>query len=148
VQPGLPLFTGFAKTRGFFIEGHGVFFHVEIPGVQPSVAWLVERLERDRLGAAGASRANMAGGRMFDPNTAYTLAVQQRLIDSMLKTSMDVGPDEWITIAAHDVDVRGTAAIEESITLMLRVKGSDLLDLRAGRLTLDEARKRIRVREF
>jgi hypothetical protein len=150
VQPGLPLFTGVARAHGYHLEDYGVFFQVEIPGVQPSVAWILEALERDRSlrRDGGASRANVVPERTFDPNAAYTLAVQQRLVDAMLSIRIDLGPEEWLTVAAHDGDVRGTPAIDEAITLVLRVKGADLLDLRAGRISLEEARKRIQVREL
>jgi hypothetical protein len=33
-------------------------------------------------------------------------------------------------------------------TIQLRIKGADLLALHAGRLTPDEARKRVEVREY
>lgn len=152
VQPGLPLFTGVAKARGFFLDNYGLFFHVEIPGVQPSVAWILEQLERERRVPQGAapSRAGMTAPVAFDPNATYTAAVQQRLIDAMLDLRIDLQPNEWLTIAAHDGDTpRSPTEIPyESITLILRVKGSDLSDLRAGRLTLVEARKRVEVREF
>jgi hypothetical protein len=146
VQPGLPLFTGRAKARGFYLDSYGLFFHVEIPGVQPSVAWILEALERDRN---PASRAGIPPA--LNPNAVnatYTVAVQERLIDAMLDLRMDLRPEEWLTIAAHDGDGPAPGEISEAITLILRVRGSDLLDFRGGRLTLQEARKRVEVREF
>jgi hypothetical protein len=41
-----------------------------------------------------------------------------------------------------------TPEIYESITMVLRIKGADLADFLAGRLTREEVRKKVEVREF
>jgi hypothetical protein len=72
-------------------------------------------------------------------------------VDAMLDNSksMDLGPDEWLTVAA-----RGSEAglipgeIYQLTTLVLKVKGSDLADLLAGRLTREQARQKVEVRQF
>jgi hypothetical protein len=46
-DPSLMLFTGQARARGFVLEGYGVFFDVEIPGLRPTVVWSMKTLERD-----------------------------------------------------------------------------------------------------
>jgi hypothetical protein len=46
-DPSLMLFTGQARARGFVLEGYGVFFDVEIPGLRPTVVWSMKALERD-----------------------------------------------------------------------------------------------------
>jgi hypothetical protein len=46
-DPNLMLFTGQARARGFVLEGYGVFFDVEIPGLRPAVVWSMRTLERD-----------------------------------------------------------------------------------------------------
>jgi len=86
-----------------------------------------------------------------DPNEAYTEFVKNALIDVMLDYSgpMGIGSDEWLTIAARDA--HGPAFPGEAYdasTIVLRVKGSDLADFRAERITRDEARTRVEVREF
>jgi hypothetical protein len=73
------------------------------------------------------------------------------LIDAMLDNSksMDLHPDEWLTVAA-----RGSEAglipgeVYQLTTLVLRVKGSLLADFLAGRLNKEEARERVEVRQF
>jgi hypothetical protein len=89
---------------------------------------------------------------LTDPNAAYTREVKTALIDAMLENSggLTIGADEWLTVAARDGEpgnrlVPGDAY--DQTTAVLRVKGSDLAAYRAGRLTLDEARKKVEARE-
>jgi hypothetical protein len=86
-----------------------------------------------------------------DPNEAYTEVVKNALIDVMLDYSgpMGIAADEWLTIAARDA--HGPAFPGEAYdasTIVLRVRGSDLADFRAERISREEARKRVEVREF
>jgi len=87
-----------------------------------------------------------------DPNDAYTTAVRDALIDAMLGYSqaLSVGPEEWLVVAARDRGESGMGADDpfDVTTIQLRIKGADLLALHAGRLTLEEARKRVEVREY
>ena len=86
-----------------------------------------------------------------NPSAAYTKEVRAALIDAMLQTSgsLEVGPDEWLTVAARD-NYSGQPFVPDSAdlpTLVLRVRGSDLAAFRAGRITLDEGRGRVQTRE-
>jgi hypothetical protein len=87
-----------------------------------------------------------------DPGDAYTAAVEGAIIDAMLRysQSLSMGPDEWLVVAARDRGESGLAPDDpyDVVTIQLRIKGADLLALHAGRLTLDEARKRVEVREY
>jgi hypothetical protein len=87
-----------------------------------------------------------------EPDVAYTKAVRESLIDAMIENSgpMAVSADEWLTVAARDNVPRDplmpgdTAGLN---TLIFRIKGSDLAAFRAGRLSLDEARRHVLVQE-
>lgn len=46
-DPNVSFFTGQARARGFFLDGYGVFFHVEIPEMQQSLVFSVTTMERD-----------------------------------------------------------------------------------------------------
>jgi hypothetical protein len=92
-----------------------------------------------------------------DPNAinrAYTDAVQRELIEAMLDYSipMAIGPDEFLTVGARDNMQRDSLAPpdphEEVVTILLRIKGSDLAAFRGGQIDRAEARKRVQVREF
>ena len=195
-DPSLMLFTGQARARGFVLEGYGVFFDVEIPGLRPAVVWSMQALERDNTMAnaidslskalnampSGPARLQaeealkqvqqfgppVQSGRqplmpkprtvsaadvdaLDDPHAAYTEAVKNALIDAMLDWSlpMDVGAEEWLTVAARDSDGPLTPdEIYDPSTILIRVKGSDLAALYADRTKRDEIRSRVVVREF
>ncbi len=148
-QPGLMLFTGIARARGFSLEGYGVVFHVEIPGVVPSVASILESMERNKMRQQGQPSLANDGARPRTADESYTEAVQRKLINAMLDYRIALRPDEWLTIAARDGEgPPAPGQIFESITLFLRIKGSDLSEFLAGRISQDEVRKRVEVREF
>jgi hypothetical protein len=87
-----------------------------------------------------------------DPNEEYTNEVKNALIDAMIENSgsLTLGPDEWLTVAARD-NLPPNPLVPGDITdfsaVIFRLKGSDLASFRAGRLTLDEARQKVEVRE-
>jgi hypothetical protein len=85
------------------------------------------------------------------PDLAYEEQVREALIGAMLEWGalLPVGPDEWLTVAARDnQDVIMPGQAPDVVTIILRVKGSDLAERLAGRLPLEELRRRVDVREF
>jgi hypothetical protein len=88
---------------------------------------------------------------MDDPRTQYVEAVKRQLIDAMLDHSlpMDLSPDEWLTVAA-----RGSGGplvpgeIYDPMTIILRVRGSDLAVYAADRTKRDEIRKKVEWKVF
>lgn len=88
---------------------------------------------------------------LSDPNALYTDAVKNALIDAMLDYSgrLNIGADEWLAVAARDSEgPLMPNALDETTTIVLRVKGSDLLAFRTNKLSREEARKKVEVREF
>jgi len=89
-----------------------------------------------------------------DPNRAYTEAVTRALVDAMIdySTPMNLGPDEWLTVAARDDEGRDSMApqdpLDEVVTMIYRIKGSDLQAYRTGKLDRDEVRKRVQITQF
>jgi hypothetical protein len=164
--PGVNLFTGEARARGFTLDGYGAFFYVEIPALDLNLVLSMETLERGpqrRESNSGAQRANQMSDVQSatddalrnvaaeDPGQKYRDAVKRCLIDAMLdhSKSMDLGPDEWLTVAARGSEsglIPGE--IYQLKTLQLKVKGSDLAEFLAGRLSRDEARQKVAVRQF
>jgi hypothetical protein len=89
---------------------------------------------------------------LTDPNEAYRAEVIQALKDAMLahSSSLGIAPTEWLTIAAKGNDDRPRLAPADSDarTRIIRLRGSDLAEFLAGRITRDEAMQRIEVRVF
>lgn len=168
-NPTATLFTGEARAKGFTLDGYGVFFFVEIPALDLSVMLTVETFEREaqrRLDSQvsnprqdsqqqavvpPAAKDALRNFTSDDPGQKYRDAVKRALIDAMLDNSKNLAlqPDEWLTIAARGSE--GGLLTNEILllrTVVLRVKGSDLADFLAGRLTQDEARQKVEVRQF
>ena len=39
LEPGLTMFIGNSRARGFIMNGYGIFFHVEVPALSGTVLW-------------------------------------------------------------------------------------------------------------
>jgi hypothetical protein len=110
-----------------------------------------QSIERAVIGGRPAMPAPVQVPR--DPGEAYTQAVAAALRDAMLENSgsLVIAPEEWLTIAARDNAQRSrflASDPSEVMTLVLRVKGSDIAAFQARSLTLDEVRLRVEVRAF
>ena len=155
VEPGIVMFSAApVKAHGTYLEDYGVFFEVEIPSVIPSVASLVERLGRDRLrpNTSPAQPTALTGGSaeaLMNPDAHYVESVKTQLINAMIRQSnqLEMRPGEWLTVAARDGS-ETPGQLSEPSTMILRIRGADLADFFAGRITIDEARRRVQVRGF
>ena len=89
-----------------------------------------------------------------DPNRAYTEAVTRALVDAMIdySTPMAIPAEQWLTVAARDDEGRDSMApqdpLDEVVTMIYRIKGSDLQAYRTGKLDRDEVRKRVQITQF
>jgi hypothetical protein len=169
--PNATLFTGTAGAKGFLLDGYGVFFSVEIPALDMSVMLTFENIERSAQRRTDlpqitnlpqvANRQDLQSGSTVkdvvesvmttDPRQKYRDAVKLALIDAMLDhtKNLELGPGESLTIAARGSE-RDLLPNEifQLTTVILRVKGSDLADYFAGRLTKEQARTKVEVRQF
>jgi hypothetical protein len=111
---------------------------------------------RNAIGAAASATAEKPASTddaiLTDPNEAYRTEVTQALKDAMLahSSSLGIGPNEWLTIAAKGNDDRPRLAPADSDarTRVIRLRGSDLAEFLAGRISREEALQRIEVRVF
>jgi hypothetical protein len=177
-QMALPigtLFVGRAKAKGFPLDGYGVVFDIEIPIIlesqvmlsrmAPTAPALPETGNRPVAGRGElpttrttgvvpddpmARSPIMADPFLADPNAFYRTAVRDRLVDVMLdySRSLAVPNEEWLSVVARSEEDSGPTLQEPSRTLILRIKGSDLREFHEGRLTRDEAKKRIVESQF
>jgi hypothetical protein len=229
ILPAQYLISENARVRGFRLEGYGVFFDVEVPGVQGTLSWIVRTLDQndrglesafkslktfiDRAGdpnvqqalkrieaqvgptmavastapapagartATGAPSAVAANGPsgglagsggqgnvgnsagydqqgtpdpiLNDPDEAFRSEIKQQIMDAMLAYSvpLEIGDDEWLTVAARGHDERPLIAPADSNgrTEIIRIRGGDLASFRAGKLSKADALGRMEVRVF
>ena len=127
------------------------------PGVLTRTSLQADQGTRNATGSAASApdgrQVDITDPILSDPNEAYRTEVLQALKDAMLahSSSLGIGPNEWLTIAAKGNDDRPRLAPADtgSTTRMIRLRGSDLIEFLAGRITRDEAMKRIvEVRTF
>lgn len=86
-----------------------------------------------------------------DPDTRYTKAVIASCLDAMLEHSrpMNLAADEWLTVALSSTDnTLASNQFYEATTVVLRVRGGDLTEYLQGRITREQVRARVEVREF
>ena len=164
-----------AHAKGFILDGYGVFVYVEIPSLDLNltVGLMLDQLDRppqraDADGKPVSDRSDRAETKVdpvpaipktardalksvMDTGEKYRNEVKLQLTDAMLDFSknLELKPDEWLSVAARGSDGALTPGeILRLTTVVLRVKGSDLADYFAGRLTRDEARAKVEVRQF
>jgi hypothetical protein len=112
------------------------------------------------VGATGSASVVSAGADaqpsidpiLNNPEEAYRGEVKQAVMEAMLDHSgpLAIGPDEWLTIAARRNEDRARLAPADSDaqTIVIRASGVDLAAFRAGRISREDAVKRIEVRVF
>jgi hypothetical protein len=80
---------------------------------------------------------------------AYHTEITDALMEAMLDHSrgLGIGPNEWLVVVAGAANDQPLMAADEQ-TVVISIKGSDLADFLADRITHDEARRRIDVKMF
>jgi hypothetical protein len=172
---GILAFAEQPIVRGVKLEGWGYFFDVQAPNIQGTFM-VLDMMNQSRRGRPGAPQPNAnsdvqpVAGRaavsatavvepdpMADdltapggPDRAYSKYVRDALIDALLDSSamLQLGAEDHLTIAAQGIDQPGSNPLYQASKLMLTIKGSDLQDLRQGRITRDQAKARIAEGRF
>jgi hypothetical protein len=93
-------------------------------------------------------QVNAATTTLPNPDALYSEAVKSALVEAMLGYSvqMDLGPEEWLTVAARASEgPMPPAGLSDLITIVLRVKGSDLSVYHADPTKRDEIRQRVKA---
>lgn len=104
-NPGVTLFTGQARARGFILEGYGVFFDVEIPALVQSVWWSMQTLERDLVTARAFEQLRRALSML--PDTPARLQAEQAFkqmqqLTPAARTPMQPAPAPGTVAAASE----------------------------------------------
>jgi hypothetical protein len=166
-NPGVSLVaTGNPRARGFVLDGYGLFFDVEIPELSGSVELTMQLLQKelqkqiddrakrdDQNGPARrtSSSQGVVASDDPDPNAAYREAVITSIVGAMLdySKSLNVQPNEWLTVGLRSSEMPSMqVGIRDSRTVILRLKGNDLADYLASRVSKSDAIKRVDKRVF
>ncbi|HET7218301.1 MAG TPA: hypothetical protein VFJ02_09635 [Vicinamibacterales bacterium] len=187
---GVTVLMGTPRARGFVLDGHGVFFDVEVPDMNQSVVWSVMQAQRDRqvgnaldslrsalrampegapmqqaqlalqvvektVGPTTPAAAQPAPGQVGaaataapDPRELYRDAVIDNVVDAMLGYSvqMSLGADEWLTVAARGNDAPlSPQGLSDTVTITVKVKGSDLTVYHADPARRSEIREKVKA---
>jgi hypothetical protein len=98
--------------------------------------------------SASGQQVTAASTPVPDPDRLYSDAVKSALLEVMLNHSlqMNLPPEEWLTVAARATDAPMlSASLSDSITIVLRVKGSDLAIYHADPTKRDEIRQKVKT---
>jgi hypothetical protein len=143
--------AGLTRARGFRLEDYGVVFDVEFPSMRRSMVWTMQELERTMSGKARQVNDITS---TVQPREIYQTEIANALVNAILDytSPVGIGADEWLTVAAREsvVDRRVLPGDprDPAITVILRIKGSDLNALRDGQLAREEARKRVEIKQY
>lgn len=145
------MLAGLTRARGFRLDDYGVVFDVEFPSMRRSMVWSIQELERANAGR----RVNAAESTpVVRPRDIYQTEIASALVNAILDYpgSVGVSAGEWLTVAAREsvIDRRAMSADpnDTAITVILRIKGSDLQALRDRTLTREEGLKRVDVKHY
>jgi hypothetical protein len=144
------MLAGLTRARGFRLDDYGVVFDVEFPSMRRSMVWSMQELERSASRTVRAADAAPT----IRPREIYQTEIANALVNALInyKGSIGIAAHEWLTVAAREsvLDRRVVPGDpnDTAITIILRVKGSDLHALREGTLTREEGLKRVDVKHY
>jgi hypothetical protein len=90
---GVTVLSGVPRARGFVLDGYGVFFDVEVPSLQGTLAWSFRTLDQNALGLDSALRTLRAFVQRSSSNDV-------NLEQALRRIELQVGP-----VAALNSDV-------------------------------------------
>lgn len=159
--PEFILSTEEATVRGVKLGGYGFYFDVQVPDIQSTTIVLDMMAARQRRGGPSQPVSAMGGvtddpmtvaAPVFDTNREYSAYVRAALIDALLDSSgvLLMSPEEHLTVAVSGIERRGPNPLyrSDSGKLMLTISGSDLVELRQGRISREQAKERIVEERF
>ncbi|MCC7186489.1 MAG: hypothetical protein IT185_09635 [Acidobacteria bacterium] len=169
------LFMGEAKAKGFPLDGYGIVFDIEIPIIRESAVIASQMMVPPPppgprtvagRGATPAATTRSAGvvtedpmarspivpdAFLTEPNQFYRNAVRDKLVDAMLDYSqaLKIAATESLSVVARsEDDPMPNSLYDDSRTLILRITGADLALFHEGKITREEARKRVVESQF
>jgi hypothetical protein len=149
----LVILAGLTRARGFRLDDYGVVFDVEFQSMRRSMVWTIQELERNASSGGGRAITATNAEPAVRPREIYQTEITNALISAIVdhKGALGIGGNEWLTVAAREsvFDRRVVPGDSDTaMTIILRIKGSDLQGLREGTLTREEGLKRLVVKHY
>ena len=147
------MLVGATRARGFRLDDYGIVFDVEFPSMRRSMVWTMQELGRANANTAGRGRAVQAADapQAVRPREIYQSEITTALINAIVDYTgpLGIAPAEWLTVAARE-SVRFVPGDpnDTAITVILRIKGSDLQALRDRKMSREEGRSRVDVKHY
>jgi len=156
--PNISVTGGVPRAHGYAIDGHGWFFDIEVPELSWNTIGLAYELQRPQppQGAqrpVNGSRAPVVT-QMPDVDTnqlrdEYRSAIRDGLMDAILDFGqVPLKPGEWLTVGVRSADSpMPNLDSSDTVTMVMQITGEDLSLFRQAKITRDEAKKRIKIKE-
>lgn len=158
--PGLTIVGSAPRAHGYTVDNYGWFFDVEVPELQWAVIELYAEIQPrpndPRVAVNGRRPASGAGAVASSPapdpaasRDEYRRLIREALMDAMLDFGqVPLKPNERLTVGARSADSPlPTIDNGDSVSLVMQISGEDLALFRQLKITREEAKQRIRVRE-
>jgi hypothetical protein len=155
--PGISVTGGVPRAHGYAVDGHGWFFDVEVPELRWNTIDLYYDLQRPQQGQRPVNGSR--GGAPVVTQTPeidtnqlreeYRKAIRDGLMDAILDFGqVPLKPGEWLSVGVRSADspLPGLDT-SDTVTLVMQITGEDLALFRQTKITRDEAKKRIKVKE-
>lgn len=153
--PGLTLVGGVPHAHGYAVENHGWFFDVEVPELYWATIDLYAQLQRPPRPEANRPVGNNSGqsaganSLIAQPTVTrddYRRIIREALMDAMLDYGqIPLKAAEWLTVGVRSPDT--PSSMEDTVALVMQITGEDLTLFRQTKITRDEAKKRIKIRQ-
>ena len=145
------MLVGLTRARGFRLDDYGVVFDVEFPSMRRSMVWSMQELERANTAKAVRAAESAPSIR---PREIYQTEIANAIVNAILdyRGSVGLAANEWLTVAAREslLDRRPVPGDpnDPAITVILRIKGSDLQALHDRTITREEGLTRVDVKHY
>jgi len=160
-------------ARGVKLDEYGYHFDVQVPNIDKT-SMMVFETYRDQSPASRSRgplqpvpsqppsqpvSSTRPGGPVpvpldplgaFDADREYVAFVKEAIMDTMVDNSagLMIAAGEWLTLSVSAMDQADSRVLSIDRKMILRIKGSDLLEVRQGKITREQAKARIQLSSF
>jgi len=99
--------------------------------------------------ASGAPAPSVATPDLRSPDEMYTEVIKSALINAMLDfgPTLRLGDNDWLTVAARASTPAIPNQLDDSSSILIRIKGADLTAFLTGKISREEVQKRVEIKE-